>query len=120
MRVGPRQVFILFTLGQYYKEANKRLKSLPLQVVISKKAFIDIVKQAHLAEKKERALYRNLETLEKKKYISYENRCLKLTDKGERLVQRINKVYQPYLNLARVLEKTDIARYTRKAQAVFT
>jgi DNA-binding PadR family transcriptional regulator len=118
MGVGKKQIFILFTLGRYYVEANKRLKGMPLEVVISKKIFIDIVKQAHIAEKKERALYRNLEVLEKKKYISYENHCLKLTHKGQRMFERLNKEYGSYLNLAKILEKTDIARHT-KAQTVF-
>jgi hypothetical protein len=119
MVVGKKQIFILFTLGQYYVEANKRLKGMPLHVFISKKLFIDIVKKAHLAEKKERALYKNLEDLEKKKYVTYENHCLKLTAKGQRMFERVHKEYGPYLNLARVLDKTDIARYT-KAQTVFT
>jgi hypothetical protein len=119
MSVGAKQVFILFTLGQYYIEANKRLKGMPLEIVISKKVFIDIVMQAHIAEKKERALYRNLEILEKKKYISYANQCLKLTPRGRRLFIKLNTTYQPYMNLAKVLEKTEIARYTKKAQTVF-
>jgi hypothetical protein len=119
MRVGPKQIFILFALGQYYVEANKRLKGMPLEVVISKKVFIDIVKQSHIAEKKERALYRNLEVLEKRKLLSYQNHCLKLNPRGQKLFERLTKTYQPYLNLARVLEKTDIAKYTRKAQTVF-
>ncbi|MFH0978213.1 MAG: hypothetical protein V1837_02820 [Candidatus Woesearchaeota archaeon] len=118
MGVGKKQTFILFTLGQYYIEANKRLKGSLLEVVISKKVFIDIVKRAHLAEKKERALYKNLEVLEKKKFVTYENYCLKLTPKGQRLFDKVKKEYEPYLNLARVLDKTDISRNT-KAQTVF-
>lgn len=118
MGVGAKQVFILFTLGQYYIDANKRLKGLPLEIVISKKVFIDIVKEAHIAEKKERALYRNLEILEKRKFISYANHCLKLTAKGQRFFSRLNKQYGPYMNLAKVLAHTNVAKYT-KAQTSF-
>ena len=35
--------FILFTLGEYYREANKRLKEKPLEVIISKVVFVDLV-----------------------------------------------------------------------------
>ncbi|MFH1510217.1 MAG: hypothetical protein ABIF10_00880 [Candidatus Woesearchaeota archaeon] len=119
MALGSKQLFILFSLGQYYLEANKRLKGLPLQIVISKKVFIDIMKQAHIAEKKERALYRNLEVLEDKKYVSYENHCLKLTRRGQSLFSKLDMKYSSYMNLAKVLSNTDVTKYTKKAQTVF-
>jgi coproporphyrinogen III oxidase-like Fe-S oxidoreductase len=119
MRVGKKQTFILFTLGQYYVQANEKLKKLPLEIVISKKVFIDIVRKANIAEKKERALYRNLETLEKKKLISYDNRNLKLTPRGQKMFTKLNREYGPYLNLAKVLDKVDMRKYTTKAQTVF-
>jgi len=118
MAAGKKQAFILFALGQYYLEANKRLKGAPLEVVVSKKVFIDIVQKAHISLKKERALYRNLEELEHKKFVSYDNHSLKLTPKGQRLYERLRREYGPYLNLANVLNKFDVLRYTR-AQTVF-
>jgi hypothetical protein len=119
MRVGKKQTFILFTLGEYYSYANKKLKKAGLEVVISKKVFIEIVRKANLAEKKERALYRNLQTLEKKKLISYQHRNLKLTERGEKFYRKLQKEYAPYLNLVRVLDKVNVRKYTKKAQTVF-
>ena len=63
----------------------------PLEVSISKSLFIGVVKKAHLAEKKERALYKNMETLEEKKLIKYDNKQLSLTKKGKDLYKKIKK-----------------------------
>ena len=79
--------FILFTLGKWYEEANKKIKVRPLRICISKKIFIELVTKAGFAKKQERALYKNLETLEKKKLINYDNKQLKLTKKGKKLYE---------------------------------
>ena len=64
MKTTKTQNFILFTLGKWYEEANKKIKGKPLEVCISKKTFIELVMKAKIAKKLERALYKNLETLE--------------------------------------------------------
>ena len=73
MKQSKVHSFILFSLGAWFEEANKHIEDKPLQVSISKKTFIELVMNAGIARKQERALYKNLETLEKKKLISYEN-----------------------------------------------
>jgi len=112
------QRFILFTLGKWYEEANKKIKGKPLQVCISKKIFIELVRKAGFAKKQERALYKNLETLEKKKLVKYANKELVLTIKGKKLFSKINNQVSPYINLYEKLKSKDPTSYTRKVQTI--
>jgi len=111
--------FILFILGIWYSEANKNIKNKNLEIAISKSVFIDIVRKANLANKKDRALYKNLEMLEKKKFISYNNKNLALTSKGMKLFNKINKDIAPYLKIVEIIKSKNPLSYTRKAQTVF-
>ncbi len=119
MKTTRVQNFILFTLGKWFEEANKKIKHKPLQVSISKKVFIELVKTAKFAEKQERALYKNLEILEKKKLISYRNKELKLTKRGEALYNDINKRLSPFFNVFRKLKEKSPISYTKKVQTIF-
>lgn len=119
MKTTTKQKFILFTLGQWYLEANKKLKNRPLQVAISKSVFIDVAKKAKMVKKKERALYKNLEMLEKKKLISYKNKNLILTKKGNILFKKLNQEVTPYLKVVNTLKSKNPLSYSRKAQTVF-
>ena len=71
MKSTKVQNYILFTLGKWFEEANEYIKDRPLEVSISKASFIEVVKTADFAKKQERALYKNLEILEKKKLINF-------------------------------------------------
>jgi len=119
VKITNKQKFILYTLGKWYAEANKKLKDKGLQVVISKSVFIDVAKKAEMVRKKERALYKNLEFLEKKKLISYNNKNLALTDKGKKIFAELNKELSPYFKVTATLRKKDPLSYSRKAQSVF-
>lgn len=119
MNLSEKQKFILFVLGKLYEESNRKLKEKILQVSISKSAFIEIVKKGGLTEKGERALYKNLEDLEKLNYISYENRILKLTKKGEKEYNKINKQLMPYFNIIKIIEAENLVRLTKKAKTSF-
>ncbi len=119
MKSTKVQNFILFTLGKWFEEANKKIKDKPLQVSISKTIFIDLVKTAKFAKKQERALYKNLEILEKKKLISYKNKELELTKKGKILYEDIDKRLEPFFNVFKKLKETDPTSYTRKVQTIF-
>ncbi|MBI4451712.1 hypothetical protein HY642_07090 [Candidatus Woesearchaeota archaeon] len=119
MALSEAQRYILFALGRWYDEANKRLAGKPVEVAISKAVFIDTVHKAALAEKKERALYRNLESLEKRKYISYANRNLALTKRGNRLYEKINRKMAPYVTVVTTLKETNPFSYSKKAQTKF-
>ena len=118
MKTTKKQNFILFTLGKWYEEANKKIKGKLLSVCISKKIFIELVMKAGIAKKHERALYKNLETLEKKKLISYDNKVLALTLRGKKLFEKINNQISPYINLYDKLKSKDPTTYTRKVQTV--
>ncbi len=119
MKMTKVQKYILYALGKWFQEANKRIKDRPLVVSINKVSFIEIVKKAKIAKKQERALYKNLEILQKKKLVSYENKELKLTAKGERLFRKIESEVIPYFKLIKTLKEKDPIKYTRKLQTVF-
>ena len=119
MQIGKKHRFILFTLGILYDELNKKLKRRYLQISINKVQFIQLVKVVNITEKKARALYKNLETLEKKKLIVYKNRNLALTDKGKKLYLKIYKDNEPYINLFGIISKDNILKFAKKSQTVF-
>ena len=120
MLLTPTHRFILFTLGFWYKEANKKLAGKSLQVFISKVLFIDIAKKAGMTEKQPRALYKNLETLEKNRLVEYKNKNLALTKKGEKAFMKIKKDMLPYLVVSRLVTEKDPLSYSRKLQTKFS
>ncbi len=119
MKTTRVQGYILYALGKWFEEANKKIKDKPLQVSISKSIFIDLMKKAKLTKKQERALYKNLEILEKKKLIEYKNKELNLTNKGKKVYNEINKQVEPYFYLIKKLKEKDPASYTKKIQTIF-
>ena len=119
MPLKEKQRFMLFVLGKLYEEANSKLKGRLLEVSVSKSAFIEIVKKGGLTKKGERALYKNLEGLEKSKMISYETKILKLTEKGLNFYSQINKELAPYINIIKIIESENMLKLTSKARATF-
>ena len=119
MKLSEQQKFILFALGKCYQKCNQDLNERILQASISKSAFIEIVNKAGLAKKKERALYKNLESLGEARFISYENKNLALTKKGKKAFDRLNKDLQPYTNLIQIIQSEDLLKLTKKARVGF-
>ena len=119
MKTTRVQNFMLFTLGKWFEEANKKIKDKQLSVSINKVTFLDLVKKAEISEKQERALYKNLEILEKKKLISYDTKELKLTNKGIKLYEDIDRRIQPFFNVFKKLKEKDPTSYTKKVQTIF-
>ena len=119
MKSTKTQRFMLYSLGKWFEEANEKIKEKPLKVSIAKVNFIELVLNSGIAEKQDRALYKNLEVLEKKKLIIYENKELELTKKGEKLYEEIKKEIAPYISVNKKLEKKNPNSYTRKVQTVF-
>ena len=119
MKLSEQQRFILFALGKCSEKCNQSLKSRMLEASISKSAFIEIVGKAGITKKKERALYKNLESLEGSKLIVYENKNLKLTERGKKVFDKLNNKLYPYFNLTQVVDSTDPLKLTSKAKAVF-
>jgi hypothetical protein len=118
MRLSKKHKFILYILYQFLREANKRFKDKPLEMSVSKIVFIDALKKTKIAEKSERALYRNLEVLEKKKLIKYENRFLKPTKRGLKMFLSMHKDLFPYIHALDIIKK-EASTMSRKAQTYF-
>jgi hypothetical protein len=119
MKTSKVQNYILFTLGKWFEEANKKIKNSSLKVSISKTTFIDLVKTAKFAKKQERALYKNLEILEKKKLVEYQNKELELTKRGKKLYEEINDSLKPFFNVFQKLKDKNPIGYTKKVQTIF-
>lgn len=116
MELSKVHRLLLFTLGSWCREAEKKLEGRPLDLAITKSVFISALTHAGIARKKERALYKNLEFLEKKRLISYKGKCLKLTVWGMKQYQRIAKDLEPVLHILEVLHQEDPLSYSKKVQ----
>jgi len=99
MSLTNTQKRILYSLGQCYQSLNQPYRDKPLKVFVSKIAFIELLQQADFIKKQPRAIYKNLELLEKKKLIAYNDKKIKLTQRGNRLFNKIEKDIKPYLNI---------------------
>ena len=111
--------FILFALGFWYKETNRKLEDKSLTISISKALFIDIIKKTGIVEKQPRALYKNLELLEKSRIIRYENKSLSLTKKGENAFLNIYAEMKPYVNIIKLVTEKNLLSYSKRLQTRF-
>ncbi len=118
MALNKVQRNMLFTLGYWLEQANRQLND-PLKLAISKKEFINVVQASQLVEKKERALYHNLTTLEKKKLLFYENKTLNLTERGRKTYNSIKGEVLPYVEISRIVNSKNPLNYASKAQTKF-
>ena len=64
---------MLWILGLFLRESDRRFAKFPLGVSISKVEFIESIVKLKVTNKQERAIYKNLEELEKRKFIIYKN-----------------------------------------------
>ena len=120
MNLTSVERFILFALGEFSSQANKKLSDKPLELAISKAEFIAIARKINITPKKERALYKNLEALETKKFISYQEKNLLLTKKGHSTFCSIHGQISPFLMIKDILANEDPLKYARKAQTMFS
>jgi DNA-binding PadR family transcriptional regulator len=110
--------FMLFSLGLCYEQFESRFADKPFSMEMSKADFIKLMQKAKIAHKKDRALYKNLQDLEEKKFIAYNNKSMTLTAKGHKVFLKIRKEMEPYLELAEILQGDDILHYVGKKQMV--
>jgi len=89
MSLTPTHRLILYALGEFYESINQPLIEKPVKVRTSKVMFIHLLEDSGLVPKHERALYKNLETLEKRKLILYDNKMIRFTKVG---LGELNKV----------------------------
>ena len=71
----------------------------------SKIAFIEHLLHSGNISKQERALYKNLETLENKKLILYENRMIIFTEFGLKELEKISKEIQQFIDLEKYFQQ---------------
>ena len=119
MQLSQTHKFILFALGFWDREANKKIQDKNLTITISKVQFIDIMKNADIVKKQERALYKNLEFLEENKLIKYENRSLILTKLGQKSYDNMYKELEPYMTAITLVTDHPL-NYSKKLQTRFT
>lgn len=105
MKITRTQRLILLALGKFYISLNQPLVEKPVQVRTSKIAFIEHLLAAKIVSKQERALYKNLETLEHKKLILYENRMIMFTESGLKELEKISKEIQQFINLEKYFQQ---------------
>jgi len=105
MKLTKPQRLILFALGHFYTSLNQPLVEKPVQVRTSKIAFIEHLLKARIVSKQERALYKNLEALENKKLISYENRMIVFTELGLRELEKINAEIGQFISLEKYFQQ---------------
>ena len=110
---------MLFNLGQYYREINRQHKVPFLKVTVSKVEFIELVQTSGFVSKQARAIYKNLEDLEKNKLIEYEHHMLKFTEKGKKEFEKINKEIQPYLDIVEKIKEKKILKSKKAGQMIF-
>ncbi|MDO8661552.1 MAG: hypothetical protein Q7K43_06695 [Candidatus Woesearchaeota archaeon] len=118
MSLSKVETYILFVLGLCERELHKRMQGKPLEITLSKSAFIELIMHSGVAGKKERALYRNLESLEKRKLLKYDHSIINLTERGEKQFSLIAKTIDPFIRVRDVLSSTDLLKSTKKARAI--
>ena len=90
MRLNKTERLILFSLGEFYGQLNQPLQEKPLKLRTSKVVFISFLLHSEIITTQERALYKNLESLQDKRLISYEGRMIHFTNKGLEILTKIN------------------------------
>lgn len=118
-KITKKQQFMLFILGQYYRQINHKFKTHFLKVTVSKVEFIDIVKKSGIVSKQARAIYKNLEDLEKNRLIEYTHHLLKFRKEGIKEFERINKDIQPYLDAVEIIKQKKILKSKEAGQMIF-
>src|SRR3989338_6524324 len=94
MKLNKQQKLVLYALGLSYKHFHNNFK--------------------------EKAIYKNLEFLEQKKIVSYKNKSLALSQRGNKLFENLNKEVSPFLNLTETFNSQNILNFTKKARTVLS
>lgn len=118
MKLTSVQRLILHSLGEFYNVLNQPLIEKPVKLQTSKITFIEHLLKSRIITKQERALYKNLETLEKKRLIGYEQRMIKFTEKGLKELQKIERDIKKNLDLKKYFQNAEKPK--RKLQTVIS
>jgi DNA-binding PadR family transcriptional regulator len=111
-----KEKLTLFAIGMFLNEAGRRFSQSPLKFSLTKAELIDDIISLGAVYKKERAIYRDLESLEKKGLIMYKGKDVKLTKKG---VREFNNISQEHKIMTSAKEKilNRPIKFKRKIQA---
>ena len=115
MHLSGKKKEMLFILGQFFSETDRKFSQAPLSVSVSKAEFIDVIKHLSAVSKKERAIYKNLEELQKEKYVIYDDRELLLSRKGFNEYEAILKEITSLNSISSKIEAQRIT-FKRKVQ----
>ncbi len=107
---------ILYSLGQFYDSLNQPLSKKPVRLRTSKIAFIELLLKSGIISKQERALYRNVESLEKKKLIGYEQKMIKFSKKGLKEHDTVSTEIEGYIRMKHYFQQAGLPK--RKLQTV--
>lgn len=118
MPLSRPQEFILFLLGRCYEHVSHKISD-PLEVGMRKCDFIALAKAAGLIQKSDRAMYKNLELLQKSRHVDYRNNLLSLTKKGRNHYNATSSKVNPYINLAVALSSKDVLKCAKRNQLRF-
>ena len=61
--------------------------------------------KSNVIRQQERALYKNLEWLEKKKLIKYDNRMIAFTPKGLKELDKVKKEVKPFVDIEQYFQQ---------------
>ena len=118
MKLNIKEKLMLYALGKYYDISAKVLPNTELAIHLPKTIFIDFIRKVELFDKGERAIYKNLEYLEDRKLVSYANKNLSLTEKGQKIYERIKADVRPYFEMNKIIVD-DRVKQSKKLQTSF-
>ena len=104
MKLTQVEKLILYSLGQFYQSINQPLVEKPLTLRTSKITFIEWMLHSKIISQQERALYKNIESLEKNKLIQYDTRMIMFTNSGLKELENVKKELE---KRGKVLEKRE-------------
>ena len=116
MKITKSQKLILYSLGKFYRQLNQPLEEKPVKLQTSKIVFIELLVLSEIVSKQRRALYKNLEMLEKKGLIMYENRMISFTKEGLDILSKINSEIEQFVKIKEYF--SHVKKPRRKLQTV--
>ncbi|MFC1741373.1 hypothetical protein ACFL3V_02470 [Nanoarchaeota archaeon] len=106
---------MLFILGQFLKATDKKFGPRHLSVSVSKVEFIESIIKLDIVAKKDRAVYRNLEELQKSRMVIYDEKSLRISKKGFAEYDRILKEFGAFIHIMQKMDPKKIT-FKRKTQ----
>ena len=119
---NPIREEMLFILGHVLQTSQKQFSNKPLSVAISKADFISIAQHVGAVTKQERAMYKNLELLEKERLITYlrnkQKRSLCFSQKGYQAFQRLAQRHEDWHAIRQKIADAELLKGNRVFQTV--